>query len=74
MGGLLSKQRMANPSINMPDGMKEEIDARRPSTVSRSAYVSEAISARFRLEDRGEWEDVTHSPEASDNEEELAES
>lgn len=47
---------MPNPTIIMPDEMCDEIDRRRPSTVSRSEWIRDAIAARFDAEDADEWE------------------
>lgn len=49
---------MANPSISLPDAMVEEIEDRREKGTNRSAYVREAVKARFNAENSGEWEDV----------------
>lgn len=49
---------MANPSISLPDAMVEEIEYRREKGTNRSAYVREAVKARFDAEDADEWEDV----------------
>lgn len=48
---------MVTPSVNMAEDLQTEIDGRRPSTVSRAAYIREAILVRMLLEDLGEWDD-----------------
>lgn len=55
---------MAQPSINMPDGVEEEIDDRRHSATSRSKWVSQAILVRFLLEDAGEWDELSDEAKA----------
>lgn len=42
---------MAQPSINMPQEMLDEIDDRRESTTSRSKWIRQAVEQRFERED-----------------------
>lgn len=41
----------------MPARMLDEIEERREKGVNRSAYVREAVQARFDAEDAGTWDD-----------------
>jgi len=47
---------MANPSISLPDELLQEVDDRRHSTTDRSEWIRQAIIARLKAEDDGEWE------------------
>jgi Arc/MetJ-type ribon-helix-helix transcriptional regulator len=46
---------MPNPSISMPDDMREEIEHRRKKGTSVAEYVRDALDARFKLEDTDNW-------------------
>lgn len=57
---------MPSPSINMPPELQAEVDGRRPSVVSRSQYVREALAVRFILEDEGRWDALVDEVNADD--------
>lgn len=52
-------------TIHVPEEMIDEIDDRRPSTVSRSEWIRGAIQGRLDDEDAGEWTDP-NSDDADD--------
>jgi len=41
---------MAQPSVNMPEELLEEIDTERDSTTSRSEWIRGAITQRLEIE------------------------
>ena len=56
-----------NLGISLPEDTVDEVDARRPSTKSRSQWIDEAINARFAAEDAGEWETPTDESDNATN-------
>ncbi len=58
---------MPKPSVVIPQWMLDDIDDRRHSRTDRSKWIREAIEARLKAEDRGEWEE--YAPDGGEHEE-----